>query len=131
VGAGGLLAAFGRPLLLASIDEDVAAAQGIPVRVLSVAFLVLLGVAVAEASQITGTLLVFALLVMPAATAQAISARPGVSLGLTLLIAVAVTWLGLGIAYFTPYPIGFWVTTAAFAGYAATLLARQGLVRLA
>lgn len=127
----GLLVAFGRPLLLASIDADVAAAQGIPVRVLSVGFLVLLGLAVAEASQITGTLLVFALLVMPAATAQAISARPAVSLGLTLLIAVAVTWLGLGIAYFTPYPIGFWVTTAAFAGYAATLLARQGLVRLA
>src|ERR671922_92109 len=51
-------------------------------------------------SEITGTLLVFALLVMPAATAQVISARPSVSLALTVLIAVAVTWLGLGIAYF-------------------------------
>jgi zinc/manganese transport system permease protein len=117
---------FGRPLLLASIDPDVAAARGVPVRALSVGFLVLLGVAVAEASQITGTLLVFALLVMPAATAQVISARPSVSLGLTVLIALTVTWLGLGIAYFTPYPIGFWVTSLAFLGYVTALAIQHG-----
>lgn len=115
------LIAVGRPLLLASIDPDVAAASGVPVRLLSVGFLVLVGVAVAEASQITGTLLVFALLVMPAATAQAISARPAASLPWTVLIAVAAVWLGLGIAYFTPYPIGFWVTSVAFIGYLAAL----------
>jgi zinc/manganese transport system permease protein len=125
----GVLVALGRPLLLASIDPDVAAARGVPVRGLSVAFLLLLGVAVAEASQITGTLLVFALLVMPAATAQVISARPLASIGLTLLIAVTVTWLGLGIAYFTPYPIGFWVTTVAFAGYVIALGTRRGRSR--
>ena len=55
-----------------------------PVRLLSVVFLVLLGAAVAEASQITGTLLVFALLVMPAATAQLLTARPPSSLLLTV-----------------------------------------------
>jgi zinc/manganese transport system permease protein len=82
---------------------------------------------VAEASQITGTLLVFALLVMPAATAQVISARPALSLGLTLVIAVTVTWLALGIAFFTPYPIGFWVTTIAFAGYVTALAGQLGL----
>ena len=125
-----LLIGFGRPLLLASIDPDVAAARGVPVRALSVGFLVLLGIAVAEASQITGTLLVFALLVMPAATAQLISARPSVSLGLTLVIALAVTWLGLGVAYFTPYPIGFWVTSLAFAGYLAALVTQHGLRRV-
>ena len=120
------LTLVGRKLLLSTIDPDIAAAQGVPVRTLSVAFLVLLGVAVAEVSQITGTLLVFALLVMPAATAQAISARPSVSLGLTVLIGVTVTWLGLGIAYFTPYPIGFWVTTVAFAGYLIALTVQYG-----
>jgi zinc/manganese transport system permease protein len=120
------LTAVGRPLLLASIDPDVAAASGIPVRVLSAGFLVLLGVAVAEASQITGTLLVFALLVMPAATAQVISARPSLSLLWTIGIAVTVTWLGLGIAYFTPYPIGFWVTSVAFAGYLAAVAVQHG-----
>jgi len=78
-------------------------------------------------SQITGTLLVFALLVMPAATAQALTVRPAVSLAITLAIGLAVTWLGLAVAYFTPYPIGFFVTTFAFAAYvAASALRRAG-----
>lgn len=118
-----LLAAIGRRLLFASVDPDVAAARGIPVRLLSTAFLVLLGAAAAETSQITGTLLVFALLVMPAATAQVLTARPAPSLALSVLIAVAVTWLGLTVAYYSPYPIGFYVTTFAFGGY---VLARLG-----
>jgi zinc/manganese transport system permease protein len=113
----GALAVLGRPLLFASIDPDVAAARGVPVRALGVGFLLLLGVAVAEASQITGTLLVFALLVMPAATAQTITAGPGRSLALTVLIGLVVTWLGLGVAFYSPYPIGFFVTTFAFVLY--------------
>jgi zinc/manganese transport system permease protein len=95
----------------------------VPVGALSVAFLVLLGLAAAETSQITGSLLVFALLVLPPATAQVISPRPAVSLGLSVAIGLAVTWLGLALAYFSPYPIGFWVTTVAFAGYLAAHLA--------
>lgn len=114
-----VLAVIGRPLLFASVDPDVAAGRGVPVRLLSTVFLVLLGAAAAEASQITGSLLVFALLVMPAATAQLLSARPAVSLALSVAIAVAVTWLGLITAYYSPYPIGFYVTTFAFAGYVA------------
>ncbi|GDY33163.1 metal ABC transporter permease [Gandjariella thermophila] len=121
-----VLAAVGRPLLFASVDPDVAAARGVPVRALSVVFLMLLGAAVAEASQITGTLLVFALLVMPAATAQRLTARPVASLALTVLIGIVATWLGLGIAYFSPYPIGFCVTTVAFAGYLLAHAARAG-----
>ncbi|MFJ2158032.1 metal ABC transporter permease [Streptomyces sp. NPDC087856] len=118
-----VLAVIGRPLLFASVDENVATGRGVPVRVLSVAFLVLLGTATAEASQITGTLLVFALLVMPAAAAQQLTARPTTSLALSLLIALAVTWTGLIAAYYSPYPIGFYVTTFAFAVY---VLARTG-----
>ncbi|HEX3790960.1 MAG TPA: metal ABC transporter permease [Pseudonocardiaceae bacterium] len=121
-----VLAVIGRPLLFASVDPVVAAARGVPVRVLSVVFLVLLGVAVAEASQITGSLLVFALLVMPAATAQALTARPVLGLVLSVLIGVAVTWLGLGVAYYSIYPIGFYVTTFAFAAFAASRLVRLG-----
>ncbi|MEW1824101.1 metal ABC transporter permease [Streptomyces sp. NPDC088196] len=117
----GALTVIGRPLLFASVDENVAAGRGVPVRALSVVFLVLLGTATAEASQITGTLLVFALLVMPAAAAQQLTARPALSLALSVLIALAVTWTGLIAAYYSPYPIGFYVTTFAFAGY---LLAR-------
>jgi zinc/manganese transport system permease protein len=111
------LAAIGRPLLFASVDPDVAAARGVPVRALSVAFLVLLGVAAAEVSQITGTLLVFALLVVPAAAAQAWTAHPLVGAVLAVVIGVAVVWTALFVAYFSPYPIGFFVTSVAFAVY--------------
>jgi zinc/manganese transport system permease protein len=120
----GVLAVVGRPLLFASVDENVATGRGVPVRALSVVFLVLLGAATAEASQITGTLLVFALLVMPAATAQQLTARPALSLALSVVIAIAVTWTGLIAAYYSPYPIGFYVTTFAFAVYVLARTAR-------
>ena len=69
------LAVIGRPLLFSSVDPSVAAARGVPVRALSAIFLVVLAVAVAEISQITGALLVFALLVMPPAAAQQLTSR--------------------------------------------------------
>jgi zinc/manganese transport system permease protein len=119
------MAVIGRPLLFASIDPAVAAARGVPVRALGAVFLVLLGAAAAEVSQITGSLLVFALLVMPAATAQVLTARPAASLALTVLIGLLVTWIGLAAAYFTPYPIGFYVTTFAFAAYLTAHAARR------
>lgn len=118
-------AVLGRRLLFTSIDPDVAESRGLPVRAVSTVFLVLLGAAVAEASQITGTLLVFALLVMPAATAQTLTARPSVSLLLSVAIAVAVTWFGLGIAFYSIYPIGFFVTTIAFACYVLARIAAR------
>jgi zinc/manganese transport system permease protein len=118
-------AVIGRPLLFASVDPVVAAARGVPVRVLGAVFLVLLGAAAAEVSQITGSLLVFALLVMPAATAQVLTARPALSLLITVLIGLLVTWVALAVAYFTPYPIGFYVTSFAFAAYLAAHLARR------
>jgi zinc/manganese transport system permease protein len=128
-GAGCLLAvaALARPLLFATVDPDVARARGVPVRLVGAAFLVLLGIAAAGASQITGSLLVFALLVAPAAAASRLTARPATGLLLSVVIALAVTWLGEAIAYYSPYPIGFWVTTLAFgvflvaSGYRALL----------
>jgi zinc/manganese transport system permease protein len=117
VGTLAVLAALGRPLLFASVDPDVASARGVPVGALSGTFLLLLGLAVAATSQITGPLLVFALLVMPAATAQAITVRPAPSLALTVALALAVTWLGLGLSYFSPYPAGFFISTVSFAIY--------------
>jgi zinc/manganese transport system permease protein len=118
-----VLAVIGRPLLFASVDPEVARARGLPVRLLSTAFLLVLGIGVAGTSQVTGSLLVFALLVAPAATAIRLTARPGLGLLLSVGIAVAVTWLGEGIAFFSPYQIGFWVTTL---GFGAFLLAVGG-----
>ncbi|MBV9512749.1 MAG: metal ABC transporter permease [Mycobacteriaceae bacterium] len=111
------LAAVGRPLLWTSIDPDTAGAQGIPTRLVAVVFLLVLGVAAAGASQVTGSLLVFALLVCPPATAQRLTARPALGIALSALIALAVTWIGMGFAFFTPYPIGFWVSSFAYATY--------------
>ncbi len=113
----GALAVLARPLLFASVDPAVAAARGVPVRSLSFAFLVLLGLAAASVSQITGTLLVFALLVVPAATAQTLTARPSTSLVITVVLGVTVTWLALLGGYYTAYPIGFFLTTFAFVPY--------------
>jgi len=125
----GVLIAIGRPLLFASIDPDLARSRGVPVRKLGALFLVLLGVAAAGTSQVTGSLLVFALLVAPAATAHKLTARPAVGIALSIVLALLATWIGETLAFFTVYPIGFWVTTVSFAGYLAACLWRAVGVR--
>jgi zinc/manganese transport system permease protein len=117
VGTVAVLAIVRRPLLFSSVDPDVASARGVRSRLLSTLFLVVLGCAVAEASQITGALLVFALLVVPAASAQALTARPVVSFALATGLGLGITWAGLACAYYSPYPVGFWTTTIAFGTY--------------
>jgi len=119
-----LMALMARPLLFASIDSDVARAAGVPVGLLGTGFLLTLGLAVAATSQITGALLVFALLVMPAATAHQLTARPFLGIALSVAIALAVTWIGLALAYFSIYPVGFYVTSVAFALYVLVRIAR-------
>jgi len=63
--------------------------------------------------------------VTPAATAQLITARPGRGLALSVVLALGVTWTGLGIAYFSPYPVGFWVTSLSFGLYVLVRLATE------
>lgn len=125
-----VLALMARPLFFATIDADVARARQVPVRLLGTVFLVLLGCAAAEVSQITGAVLVFALLVMPAAAAQQLTARPAVSFLLTIALSVAITWLGLAVAYFSIYPVGFFVTSFGFAAYIVASAARAAGERL-
>ena len=107
-----------RPLIFASVDPEVARAAGVPVLQLGFGFLLVLGLSVAATSQITGALLVFALLVTPAAIAHRLTSRPALGMALSVAIALAVTWLGLALAYFSVYPIGFYVTSLSFALYA-------------
>jgi zinc/manganese transport system permease protein len=76
-----------------------------------------LGLAVAATAQITGVLLIFALLVAPAAAAQQLTARIPLSLLLTVLFALAIIWIGLTLAYFSDYSVGFYVSTIAFVLY--------------
>jgi zinc/manganese transport system permease protein len=123
----GALALIARPLFFATVDPDVAAARGVPTRLLGALFLVLLGCAAAEVSQITGALLVFALLVMPAATAQQLTARPMLSFWLTIALGVLTAWLGLAAAYYSVYPVGFFITTFGFAGYVLSAAGRYAV----
>jgi zinc/manganese transport system permease protein len=112
-----VLAAGARPLLFSTVDRELARASGIPVATLDVLFLLLLALAVAATSQITGVLLVFAVLVAPPAAAQQLTSRPLAGLLLGILFALLVVWLGLAAAYFSPWPVGFYTTTFAFAVY--------------
>jgi zinc/manganese transport system permease protein len=112
-----LLTAVARPLLFSTVDRELARASGIPVATLDVLFLLLLALAVAATSQITGVLLVFAVLVAPPAAAQQLTSRPLAGLLLGILFALLVVWLGLAAAYFSPWPVGFYTTTFAFAVY--------------
>ncbi|HYK33323.1 MAG TPA: metal ABC transporter permease [Streptosporangiaceae bacterium] len=125
-----VLAVIGRPLFFATVDPDVAAARGVPVRLLGTIFLILLGCAAAEVSQITGALLVFALLVMPAATAQQLTTRPLVSFALTIALGLAIVWLGLAVAYFSVYPVGFYITTFGFGGFVLAAAGRSAAGRV-
>ncbi len=126
-----VLAAVGRPLFFTTIDPLSAVAHGVPTRLVSAVFLVVLGAAAGAASQVTGSLLVFALLVAPAAAAQQLTARPALSIAIALVVALAVTWIGMACAFFSPYPIGFWVATLGYGSYLLagrwrTLLMRRG-----
>lgn len=120
------LMVIARPLLFASIDPDVADARGVPVQFLDYAFLVLLAFAVAQSVQVVGVLLIFGLLVTPAAIAQQVTARPGIAVGLSIFLALFFTWAGLAVAYFTPYPVGFFITGLAFGTYILVRLFQVG-----
>ncbi|GAA4203056.1 metal ABC transporter permease [Actinocatenispora rupis] len=125
-----VLALVGRPLLFASVDGDVARAHGVPVRSLGGVFLVLLGVTAAEVGQITGALLVFALLVLPPATVQVLTTRPARGLAASVLLAVVTVWVALFAAYYSPYPLGFWLTTIAFGGFVLAYAGRAVVDRI-
>src|SRR5207253_2691482 len=122
------LALIGRPLVFATVDPDVAEARGVNVQMLSIGFLVVLAFAVAITVQIVGTLLIFALLVAPGASALQLTARPGRALALSVALSLAFTWLGLALAYFTDLPVGFFITSLAFAASLGGLLAGLNLL---
>ena len=116
------IAALFRPLVFASVDPEVAAARGVPVRRLSMLFLLILAVAVAEAVQVVGVLLVFILVVAPPATAGYLARRPTSIIGLGIVLAVLETWTGITLAYFTKYPVSFYIATLGFVLYALARL---------
>ena len=120
-----VLLLIARPLLFLSVDPEVAAARGVPSRALSALFFVLVAVTVAESVQAVGALLIFGLMVTPAAVAQNLSTRPWVGMALSAGIAVAVVWLGLVVAFYIALPASLLITGLAFVLYLASHLARR------
>jgi zinc/manganese transport system permease protein len=113
--------AIARPLLFASIDEAVAVARGVPVRLLGFGFLALVGACAAVATQAVGSLLILGLLAAPAGAAQRLTDRPYRALALAAALAVAEMWAGLALSYAVPkLPPSFGILAAATAVYAAT-----------
>jgi zinc/manganese transport system permease protein len=125
------LVAIYRPLLFSSVDEELAGARGVPVTVLSIAFMAILAIAVTEAVQVVGVLLIFALIVTPAAIAIRFTSRPPLAIITGMALALAFTWLGLSVAYYSPHPVSFFITTIAFATYLAVRLVEPVHGRLA
>lgn len=117
------LAIMYRPLTFATVDPIVAEARGVPVRLISVLFLLLLAAAVAEAVQVVGVLLILTLLITPGATAERLTAQPGLATVASIGVALLATMGGILLALVTSVPVSFYVTTIAFACY---MVARFG-----
>ncbi|GAA0423403.1 helicase [Acrocarpospora corrugata] len=125
------LAAVWRPLVFASLDPEVAAARGVPVRVLSPVFMILLGLSVAVSIQVVGALLVLALLVTPAAAAMRVTASPIRVTLLSVLFAVTSVVGGILLALGSTIPISPYVTTISFALYLGCRIVGGGTTRRA
>ena len=106
----GTLGLISRPLLFASLQPELAEAKGVSLRLLSVLFLAIVALAVAECVQIVGVLLVFALMVGPAAAAQCVTTRFWSGIALSVALALSEAWLGLVLAFTTDWPTSFWIT---------------------
>jgi zinc/manganese transport system permease protein len=112
-----VMAVIYRPLLFASTDPRVAEARGVPMRLLSVVFAVLLGAAVAQSVQIIGALLVMSLIITPAAAAMRISSNPTAVLGLSILFAEIAAIGGIIVSLAPSLPPSVFVTSISFVIY--------------
>jgi zinc/manganese transport system permease protein len=116
-----IVAVVYRPLLFASLDEDVAEAKGLHMHALGIIFMLLVALATSIAVQVVGVLLIFSLMVTPAAIAQRLAKQPWRAIIASVIVSLTATWLGLFVAFYEPYPVSFFITTIVFILY---LLAR-------
>ncbi|MFZ0692865.1 MAG: metal ABC transporter permease [Alphaproteobacteria bacterium] len=120
------LAVISRPLLFASLQPELAAAKGVSLRLYSVLFLAIVALATAECTQIVGVLLVFSLMVGPAAAAQCLTTGIGKGLLLSAGLALLEAWSGITLAFYTNWPSSFWITTLSAGIYLFATLPRIG-----
>ena len=117
----GTLAVLARPLVFASVDPAVAEARGVPVRALGLAFVVLLALTITMAVQVVGTLLLFALVVTPAATALRITARPVRVALISVALALGAVWGGLVLSAMVDLPPSFFIVSLAVTAWVIVL----------
>jgi zinc/manganese transport system permease protein len=118
----GILGVIARPLLFASLNPELAEAKGVSLGVLGLVFLGLVGLTTSACAQIVGVLLVFALMVGPAATAQRLTHRVVPGLVLAAGIALCEAWAGIALSYYTDWPASFWISALSGGVYLASLL---------
>jgi zinc/manganese transport system permease protein len=116
------LAVLYRPLLFSSLDEDVAEAKGLPVFAIGIIFMLIIAVATSIAVQIIGVLLIFTLMVTPAAIAERLARTPVQGMAISVSVALLATWIGLVLAFYIPYPVSFFITSIVFVLYGLTRL---------
>jgi zinc/manganese transport system permease protein len=131
VAALAFIALIYRPLLLCSLDADLASVRGVPVRLIGLGHLVILSLAVTLSAMTIGAILSTALLIGPAAAALRLARAPGMAMALAALIGVGATWGGIYLAYvsynWTPghgWPVSFFIVTIIFGVYLLTGLPR-------
>jgi zinc/manganese transport system permease protein len=120
-----MLAVISRPLLFASLQPELAAAKGVSLRLYGVLFLAIVALTTAECAQIVGVLLVFALMVGPAAAAQQLTSAVPTGVLLSAGLALIEAWGGITLAYFTDWPSSFWITALSGAIYLLAALPRR------
>ena len=118
------LAVISRPLLFASLQPELAEAKGVSLRLYSVLFLVVVAMATAECAQIVGVLLVFTLMVGPAAAAQRLTSGVGKGVLLSAALALLEAWLGITLAFYTDWPSSFWIAALSATVYLLSILPR-------
>jgi zinc/manganese transport system permease protein len=123
------LAIISRPLLFVSLQPELAEAKGVSPRLYSVLFLATVALAVAECVQIVGVLLVFALMVGPAAAAQRLTTSIGAGLLLAAGLALLEAWGGIALAFYTDWPSSFWITALSAGIYLLATLPPIGRIR--
>jgi zinc/manganese transport system permease protein len=123
VAAIAVLAIIFRPLLFSSVDPEVAEARGAPVYALGIIFLILVAIAVSMSVQVVGVLLIFTLLVGPAATATRVFNDPLSAVSASIILALAYTWTGIFLAATGSWPVTFYIATISFLVYLPVRLA--------
>jgi len=98
-----------RPLLLSSALPEVAEARGVPPRRMELAFLLVMALATSMTVPVVGALLMFSLMIGPAAAARSLTARPGLAMALSVLIALVTVWVAIAASYQSNWPLGFFV----------------------